>query len=819
MAAATAPTSFHIRRSFNYNANLQNSFPKVRSVKAPSIITANSLRAPRPQNVSGEFFVGGRFHASASEGGSDVEESLKKTLASLEHSGFKYSGAKNDGCSTNASSPFTLRKLSTSKINLRDNPCYSPISPVIMQAMVTDASIVEEQLANLTRRESIHAPGKAPEVHETELAGKQAPPVKEVTTKVSTKQSMKTTSRARPNQKLTLKEMQEKEYSFLDSDVAEIFNELFEHKLIELLEMKRADEAGRTNDPNYCKYHGLMGHPSPSGKHNEKLLEHDKSSVDEGDDEGWTLPFDDPRLQLRGQRAMGSVKLGIHMDDFRSNALMHMIGAKTSYNILLESVSSSKKKATPVLRYIPNVKKEKDHSFDAQDNVLGGPTLPIKQIDAINPSSRILGEFVAQNPPQERTLPTKHTKKGFDPNAYMLFVKVGYNPNEPSGLGTLSLEEESTASNKRPSVLDRLGEPTIRTSVFERLGPLNTKKSNERRKGRQTTTMHSLPKIKKDFQNLIPSRMRQQTKLVVSCNKVLKAKAHTVVYTKLKYPTWISSIVRVRKKNGQIRVCVDLQDPNNACPKVDFPIPILELIDATTGYEVMSFMDSSSGYNQILTAPKDEKLIAFRTSKGQGRCDFEDVRASKHSRVNNLQGRLAYLRRFISNLAEKYQLFNCPFEWDQACSKAFENIKLYWIKPPVLAAPIPEKPLILYIVAQERLVGALLAQENSEGKENSLYYLSRMMTPNELNYSPIEKFGLPLAFSIQKMKHHFQAHVVRLVSRVNPIKFIMSKCSDTAIKEGDLVKRTGCVVDVLAGKAMLRRVVNGLGVPIDGRGL
>lgn len=94
---------------------------------------------------------GGRFHASASEGGSDVEESLKKTLASLEHSGFKYSGAKNDGCSTNASSPFTLRKLSTSKINLRDNPCYSPISPVIMQAMVTDASIVEEQLANLTR--------------------------------------------------------------------------------------------------------------------------------------------------------------------------------------------------------------------------------------------------------------------------------------------------------------------------------------------------------------------------------------------------------------------------------------------------------------------------------------------------------------------------------------------------------------------------------------------------------------------------------------------------------------------------------------------
>ncbi|KAL8535301.1 hypothetical protein ACS0TY_011080 [Phlomoides rotata] len=42
--------------------------------------------------------------------------------------------------------------------------------------------------------------------------------------------------------------------------------------------------------------------------------------------------------------------------------------------------------------------------------------------------------------------------------------------------------------------------------------------------------------------------------------------------------------------------------------------------------------------------------------------------------------------------------------------------------------------------------------------------------------------------------------------------------SDTAIKGGDLIKRTGSIVDVPAGKAMLGCVVNALGVPIDGRG-
>ncbi|KAL0401549.1 UNVERIFIED_CONTAM: Transposon Tf2-12 polyprotein [Sesamum latifolium] len=73
----------------------------------------------------------------------------------------------------------------------------------------------------------------------------------------------------------------------------------------------------------------------------------------------------------------------------------------------------------------------------------------------------------------------------------------------------------------------------------------------------------------------------------------------------------------VRKKNGQIRVCVDFRDLNNACPKDDFPLPIAELmIDATTGHEALSFMDGSSGYNQIRMAPADEELTAFRTPKG-----------------------------------------------------------------------------------------------------------------------------------------------------------------------------------------------------------
>src|SRR5690242_4627163 len=42
--------------------------------------------------------------------------------------------------------------------------------------------------------------------------------------------------------------------------------------------------------------------------------------------------------------------------------------------------------------------------------------------------------------------------------------------------------------------------------------------------------------------------------------------------------------------------------------------------------------------------------------------------------------------------------------------------------------------------------------------------------------------------------------------------------SDSTIKEGDTVKRTGAIVDVPVGKGLMGRVVDPLGNPIDGKG-
>ena len=77
-------------------------------------------------------------------------------------------------------------------------------------------------------------------------------------------------------------------------------------------------------------------------------------------------------------------------------------------------------------------------------------------------------------------------------------------------------------------------------------------------------------------------------------------------------PRLRSNIVPVLKKNGKIRVCIDLRDLNIACPKDEFSLPITDvMIDNTCGFERMSFMDGFLGYNQIKMYPDDKNHTSF----------------------------------------------------------------------------------------------------------------------------------------------------------------------------------------------------------------
>ena len=57
------------------------------------------------------------------------------------------------------------------------------------------------------------------------------------------------------------------------------------------------------------------------------------------------------------------------------------------------------------------------------------------------------------------------------------------------------------------------------------------------------------------------------------------------------HPGWVTNIVPVLKKNGNIRIYIEFRDLNLACPKDEFLLPITDvMIDNTCGFERIFFM-------------------------------------------------------------------------------------------------------------------------------------------------------------------------------------------------------------------------------------
>lgn len=83
------------------------------------------------------------------------------------------------------------------------------------------------------------------------------------------------------------------------------------------------------------------------------------------------------------------------------------------------------------------------------------------------------------------------------------------------------------------------------------------------------------------------------------------------------HSTWVANIVPVRKKNGEIRICVDYRNLNQASLKDNFALPIMDqILQIVAGSEMMSFLDGFSGYNQIEVAEEDQHKTTFTTPWG-----------------------------------------------------------------------------------------------------------------------------------------------------------------------------------------------------------
>ncbi|XP_050890198.1 uncharacterized protein LOC127095564 [Lathyrus oleraceus] len=279
----------------------------------------------------------------------------------------------------------------------------------------------------------------------------------------------------------------------------------------------------------------------------------------------------------------------------------------------------------------------------------------------------------------------------------------------------------------------------------------------------------------------ILSKIKKEVERLLRCNFIRTTR----------YVEWIANIVHVIKKNGPLRVCIDFRDLNAATLKDEHPMHVAEmLVDSVAGHEYLSMLDGYSGYNQIFIAEEDAgDFLGFvvhkkgiKINQNKTKAIMETKAPSTKKELQSLLGKINFLRRLISNLSGRTQAFSPllrlkqgKFEWNDEHQKAFDKIKHYLTNPPILAPPCGKKPMRLYISASDTTIGSMLAQENEDGVERDIYYLSRVLNDEETRYTSIEKLCLFLHFSCTKLKYYIKPIDLYVSSHVDVIKYMLSK--------------------------------------------
>ena len=123
------------------------------------------------------------------------------------------------------------------------------------------------------------------------------------------------------------------------------------------------------------------------------------------------------------------------------------------------------------------------------------------------------------------------------------------------------------------------------------------------------------------------------------------------------------------------------------------------------------------------------------------------------------------LNRFISRSADRCRPFFLlinkwkGFEWTKECTTAFQQLKDYLARPPIMSSPEPDEFLFAYIAVAPYAVSLILIRVDY-GVQRPVYYVSKSLHEAEVRYLPLEKVILAEVLGTRKLPYYFQAHTI-----------------------------------------------------------
>ena len=120
-----------------------------------------------------------------------------------------------------------------------------------------------------------------------------------------------------------------------------------------------------------------------------------------------------------------------------------------------------------------------------------------------------------------------------------------------------------------------------------------------------------------------------------------------------------------------------------------------------------------------------------------------------------------------------FKVLRKAFEWTDECQRAFEDLKAYLTKAPLLSPSVVGEELYLYLAITLYVVSSALIREEDK-VQRPVYYTSKALRGAEGRYPQMEKLAFTLITASRKLRHYFQTHVINVMTD-HPLKKVMNR--------------------------------------------
>jgi hypothetical protein len=117
---------------------------------------------------------------------------------------------------------------------------------------------------------------------------------------------------------------------------------------------------------------------------------------------------------------------------------------------------------------------------------------------------------------------------------------------------------------------------------------------------------------------------------------------------------------------------------------------------------------------------------------------------------------------------------NIEFKWTNLCQEAFDALKYQLSTAPILRGPNWALPFHISFDASDTAIGVVLGQEENH-LPYAIYFISKNMSPAELNYTVTENEFLVVIYAINKFRHYITGYSTFVHTNHLAIKYLMNK--------------------------------------------